>query len=195
MISAADCLSVLENFSRQSPSCHRIEILITRSRLTVVLTLSRNQFQLIQAHAESTYPEECCGLLLGKISTDTKTLVKVQATENTWSPEVAQDCLAEPSLTKSHRYWIAPEAMLAGMRYARETDLEIIGIYHSHPDHPAIPSECDRQYAWTQYSYIIVSVHQGKAVDVRSWSLDDEQQFQPEALRMPGSGIISIPHC
>jgi proteasome lid subunit RPN8/RPN11 len=63
-----------------------------------------------------------------------------------------------------------------------DRNLDIIGIYHSHPDHPAVPSEFDRAIAWSQYSYIIVSVQQGKACDLKSWSLDDDHQFQPEEI-------------
>lgn len=90
----------------------------------------------------------------------------------------------ELPLSKTRRYWIAPETLLKEMKDARAKGLEIIGIYHSHPDHPAVPSECDRHFAWSEYSYIIVSVQHGKAVDTRSWSLDEQHQFQPEPLLM-----------
>lgn len=72
--------------------------------------------------------------------------------------------------------------MLKVQKEARDRQLDIIGIYHSHPDHPAIPSEFDRLCGWQAYSYIIVSVLQGKARDVLSWSLDDNHQFQPEEI-------------
>ena len=84
--------------------------------------------------------------------------------------------------TKGYHYWIAPEEMLAAMKDARQRNLEIVGIYHSHPDHPAVPSECDRRLAWSQYSYLIVSVLQGKATNAQSWVLDENHQFQPEAI-------------
>jgi proteasome lid subunit RPN8/RPN11 len=72
--------------------------------------------------------------------------------------------------------------MLKAQKQARDRNLDIIGIYHSHPDHPAVPSEFDRAIAWQQYSYIIVSVQQGKACDLKNWSLDDDHQFQPEEM-------------
>jgi proteasome lid subunit RPN8/RPN11 len=81
--------------------------------------------------------------------------------------------------------------MLMAMREARNCSLEIIGIYHSHPDHPAVPSECDRQLAWPQYSYIIVSVAQGYAAESKSWILDDTHQFQPEPIVI---AAIADPH-
>jgi proteasome lid subunit RPN8/RPN11 len=59
------------------------------------------------------------------------------------------------------------------MKQAREDGLEVVGIFHSHPDHPAVPSECDRRLAWPQYLYVILSVERGQVVDVRHWVLKD----------------------
>lgn len=84
--------------------------------------------------------------------------------------------------TKTRRYTIAPIVFLQAQSEARDRRLDIIGIYHSHPDNCATPSEFDRVYAWPQYSYIIVSVQQGKACDLNSWSLDDNHRFQPEEM-------------
>lgn len=137
----------------------------------------------MQAHAERTYPDECCGLLLGKLVSDDRTLVDVRTVANAWDKQVASEfTAAESSLTKTRRYWIAPEDMLAAMRDARQRHLDVIGIYHSHPDHAAIPSECDRHQAWPHYSYLILSVHQGQAGEFYSWQLDDNHQFQSEAV-------------
>ena len=165
----------------------------------MVLTLSPEQVNSIKSHAERTYPEECCGLLLGRISglgeqADARFLDQIIAVENDWSPtmedlpEKVKPDLTElpPSekspLGKSRRYWIDPKDLLAAQKYARDLNLDIIGIYHSHPNHPAIPSECDRALAWPEYSYLIVSVQQGQAVDLKSWRLDPHHQFQPEPL-------------
>lgn len=152
----------------------------------MTLKLSTHYCWAIRAHAESTYPEECCGLLLGKLSQGSKTLVEVIATENTWSAEAAETFSAIGAIAlgsnQRHHYAIAPEIMLRAQRQARDRQLDIIGIYHSHPDHPAIPSEFDRVYAWHQYSYIIVSVQQGKAGAFKCWSLDDNNQFQSEKI-------------
>jgi len=141
----------------------------------------------MQAHAETTYPEECCGLLLGQMSGDVKTLIEVLPTLNSWGDELASDLLAiesspQPKSSKRNRFSIAPKVMLQAQKDARDRHLDIIGIFHSHPDHPAVPSEFDRAIAWQRYSYIIVSVQQGQACDLKSWSLDDDQQFQPEAI-------------
>jgi proteasome lid subunit RPN8/RPN11 len=152
-----------------------------------MLKVSVEHLRVICTHAESTYPQECCGLLLGKPDRDGKTLVEVMPTENTWSNQAAASFAEIESQwqlgeNKNTHYTIAPETMLRAQKQARDRQLEIVGIYHSHPDHPAIPSEFDRACAWQSYSYIIVSVPQGKAGELHSWSLDDEHQFQPEEI-------------
>ncbi|NJM48117.1 MAG: M67 family metallopeptidase [Alkalinema sp. RU_4_3] len=113
-------------------------------------------------HAEAEYPRECCGLILGvgdRIET-------IEPMQNVWSGEV------EHSLRD--RYAIDPGEMLGVMKRSRDQGLDIIGIYHSHPDHPALPSECDRAAAWPQYRYVILSVERGKVVDWRVWVLEGE---------------------
>ncbi|PSB29415.1 Mov34/MPN/PAD-1 family protein [Stenomitos frigidus] len=148
------------------------------------LTLHADHLQAVKAHAARTYPEECCGLLLGTIAADQKAVHDVYEVSNLWTVDAANELNDNTALTKTRRYWIAPEDMLAGMREARRRSLEIIGIYHSHPDYPAIPSECDRALAWSQYSYLIVSVEQGTAKDCRSWTLNDQQSFEPEVIQL-----------
>ncbi|OKH23208.1 hypothetical protein NIES593_10195 [Hydrococcus rivularis NIES-593] len=137
------------------------------------------QIQQIRAHAENTYPEECCGLLIGKIEGENKILIEVIATENSWNAE-ATEFLSVEAGSKQNRFSIAPEVLFRVQKETRDRNLSIIGIYHSHPDHPAIPSEFDRAIAWQQYSYMIISLSQGRAVEIRSWFLDENRQFQPE---------------
>ncbi|AFY76015.1 MAG: M67 family metallopeptidase [Hydrococcus sp. C42_A2020_068] len=137
------------------------------------------QIQQIRAHAENTYPEECCGLLIGKIEGENKILIEVIATENSWDAEAAEFLSVEAG-SKRNRFSIAPEVLLRVQKETRDRNLSIIGIYHSHPDHPAIPSEFDRAIAWQQYSYMIISLSQGRAVEIRSWFLDENRQFKPE---------------
>jgi proteasome lid subunit RPN8/RPN11 len=150
----------------------------------------------MQSHAESIYPEECCGLLLGQMDRDLllsgnldagKMVIEVLPVLNSWgtnSETDLQDLPPTPPLDnpKQRRYSISPEVMLKAQREARDRHLNIIGIYHSHTDNPAIPSSFDLALAWPQYSYIIISVLQGKASDIRSWSLDSSRQFQPEEI-------------
>lgn len=154
-----------------------------------MLNIQYDQLQKLKAHAESTYPEECCGLLLGKINGEIKTLIDVLPTENSWDEQTADQFMEINSLpwrskSKSSSFSIAPIVILKAQKDARDRQLDIIGIYHSHPDHQAIPSEFDRAIAWQRYSYIIISVQQGKACELKSWGLDDNHQFQPEELLM-----------
>lgn len=164
-----------------------------------MLTLRPDQLQQIIAHAERTYPEECCGILLGTIHLGTtdrqpdssrKALVEAIETVNAWSEEASAALQAlslspsrhPPETARRDRYWIDPQDLLQAQKQARQQDLQIIGIYHSHPDHPAIPSETDRVLAWAEYSYLIVSVQQGKGMEARSWQLNSTQQFEEEMI-------------
>jgi proteasome lid subunit RPN8/RPN11 len=155
------------------------------------LSLTIEQFQIIQDHAQNTYPEECCGLLLGKNEAGCKRVQQVRPTPNVWNGDSAgldeeEQVDVDRMRTRASRYCIAPQDMLAGMREARDRNLEIIGIYHSHPNHAAVPSECDRRLAWAQYSYLIVSVQAGRVTAAYSWVLDQEQRFQPEEIAIEG---------
>ncbi|MEM9163886.1 MAG: M67 family metallopeptidase [Cyanobacteria bacterium P01_F01_bin.4] len=157
----------------------------------MVLTLTQKHIERMRLHAAQAYPHEGCGLMVGTFAPETgdKTLVKLALLDNAWSTEVAAD-LADRGyddsapLTTTRRYWIDPQDLLATQRQARLEGLDIIGVYHSHPDAAAVPSECDRTLAWSTYSYIIVSVHHGVAVDLQNWQLDNHHQFQPEAMKI-----------
>ena len=145
----------------------------------------------MQAHGEQAYPYEGCGLLVGSFDaiTDVKTLVDLVLLENRWTDGVAAG-LAESGhgdaevMTKERRYWIDPKDLLETQRRARKAGLDIIGVYHSHPDAEAKPSECDRDLAWPSYAYIIVSVRDGSAVDLQNWQLDGSHQFQSEPMKI-----------
>ena len=137
----------------------------------------------MQAHAEQTYPHECCGLLLGTFSSessDHRALHQVQPLANTWDQAKHEVHPDQAELTATRRYWASPAQIMATQKYARTQGWDIIGVYHSHPDQAAIPSECDRQWAWPQYSYVIVAVARGTAEDLKSWMLDEQMQFQPQ---------------
>ncbi|MDX2230714.1 MAG: M67 family metallopeptidase [Leptolyngbyaceae cyanobacterium bins.349] len=150
------------------------------------LKLTVDHLQALRSHVEHAYPNECCGLLLGRRAAQGHyDLVDIRAVENTWDEDVAKQLNDDSSLTQARRYAIAPQTMLAIMREAKQIGCDIIGIYHSHPDHPAVPSDCDRRLAWPQYSYLILSVHQGICQDIQSWRLNEAHQFQPEAIDLP----------
>ncbi|MBF2029355.1 MAG: M67 family metallopeptidase [Oscillatoriales cyanobacterium C42_A2020_001] len=152
------------------------------------LILCADHLQAMRSHAEQAYPNECCGLMLGRLGQQPmKHVVAVRAVENAWDENTPHELQTRDlddglSCSKSHRYWVNPQEMLTVMREARNCGLEIIGIYHSHPDQAAVPSECDRRLAWQHYSYVIISVQQGTAQDLQSWHLNEAHQFQPEAI-------------
>lgn len=148
-----------------------------------MIKISPEHLQMICNHAERTYPEECCGIMLGKIEDGEKTVVEVWETLNVWEEEKwAEFPASGGERSKNSTFAIAPLEIIKAQKVARDRQLQIVGFYHSHPDHPAIPSEMDRAIAWAVYSYIIVSVPKGKANELRSWCLDDAHQFQEEEI-------------
>lgn len=138
--------------------------------------ISARHLQAIGHHASTSYPEECCGVLIGHAGgLDTPT-----------TPTIVERILSvgnEREDSRHNRYVISPETILAAQKEARALGLDIVGYYHSHPDHPARPSEFDREHAWPGLSYLIVSVERGKVVDARSWRLtDDRESFGEETI-------------
>ncbi|WP_088239855.1 Mov34/MPN/PAD-1 family protein [Calothrix rhizosoleniae] len=148
-----------------------------------MIHLSEEQLQIIYAHGQKTYPEECCGILFGHFTDGGKTVVAVMPTENAWEGDTAEDFPGDSQeYSKRRRYAIAPQVMLQAQKQAREQNIDIIGFYHSHPDYPATPSEFDRLCAWQEYSYIIVAIENGVPIEMNSWCLDTNHLFQPEKI-------------
>ncbi len=140
-------------------------------RLEVEPRLARE----LEAHLERAYPEEGCGVLLGRDGPQGRRVERVIGFEN------RQDD------ARGRRYLIDPEQLLGAEREARAQGLEVVGFFHSHPDHPAQPSAFDLEHAWPWYSYLIVSVASGRVADERSWRLaEDRSRFVPETLAVPG---------
>ena len=142
----------------------------------MTLEISSEQLKIIYNHAESVYPEECCGILLGEIVGISKTVVEVIPTINAWNKAESD----EVDRSKNSRYSIDPQDIFMTQKRSRELHLDIIGFFHSHPDYPAIPSICDRTQAWEVYSYPIISVVNGKVSEIKSWVLDGDGIFQEE---------------
>ncbi|WP_287128191.1 M67 family metallopeptidase [Candidatus Cyanaurora vandensis] len=152
--------------------------------MTLYLTPAHDQ--AIRDHGSQSYPDECCGLLLGKaLPGEDKQLMEVWPVANVWAE--AENDLADGESAR-RRYLIPPQAILEGEQHARAQGLEIVGYYHSHPDHPARPSGFDQDFAWPWYSYLIVSVVKGASQELTSWVLDDEREFRAEPLRELPSG-------
>ncbi len=127
----------------------------------------------IGLHGESAYPEEGAGLLLGLIEDgDLRRVLRTLPLPNRWEDE-----------TRTRRYRIDPLDLLDAEEKAEEDGLTILGIYHSHPDHPPRPSDFDLERALPFYTYVITEVRSGGAVESRAWRLaEDRGRFEEEDL-------------
>ncbi len=150
-----------------------------------MLELPEEHRSAIRAHGETGYPHEACGALLGTAKGDVKTVVATIAAANAFgerSDIPGFETTARES--QANRYLIPPEEILRIEKEARARGLDVIGFYHSHPDHPARPSAYDQEHAWPWLSYVIVRVAKGKAEDLGSFVLsDDRAVFAPEEIR------------
>jgi proteasome lid subunit RPN8/RPN11 len=150
------------------------------------LWISGHLAEKIRAHGAETYPHECCGALLGR---DSNAVVESNRGEGLLA--AAREILGLFPLVNRrddsprNRFSVTAEDVLEAEKAARGQGLEVVGWYHSHPDHPARPSAYDRDYAWPWYSYIIVSVQNGAPQDMTSWRLNDDRgEFSPEGMEI-----------
>jgi proteasome lid subunit RPN8/RPN11 len=139
-----------------------------------MIVLAERWEGFIKREGEKAYPNECCGILLGRIGEDdSRTVEDLVPIENAWDPG-----------EQYHRFQITPEDMLKAEQEARRRGLDVLGFYHSHPDHPAKPSDFDREQALPFYSYIIIAVDKGRAGDIASWELKtDRSLFLSETIQ------------
>ncbi|MBX2841166.1 MAG: M67 family metallopeptidase [Flammeovirgaceae bacterium] len=133
------------------------------------LKISPTAFAEMQKHAEATYPNECCGFFYGKDG-------------EIRNIEVAKIVTNSKEGDQRRRFEVSPLDYLKAERYADEIGQTLLGIYHSHPEHPAIPSEHDLKQAVPFFSYIIISVMKGKTEVTKSWQLDDAGKFEEEEI-------------
>ena len=118
----------------------------------------------IRAHGAETYPHECCGALLGKeISDDVREITALFPLVNR-----RED-------SPRNRFQVTSEDVRDAEKAACQQGVDVLGWYHSHPDHPAKPSQFDQDHAWPWYSYIIVSVANGEPQSMTSWRLNDDR--------------------
>ena len=135
------------------------------------LKIGRGDVGHIHEHAEESYPEECAGAMVGMNLEGMKVVVDVWRAENTHGDE--RNC----------RFLIEPLKIKEFEEQAAERDMDVLGFYHSHPDHPAEPSDYDREHAWPYYSYVIASVGEDGVAEVRSWVLkDDRSGYEEEPI-------------
>ena len=123
----------------------------------------------IRAHGRETFPHECCGAMLGKDG-------------------VVSEAFKMPNTTEEgprRRFLVRPDDYRIAEKRAREAGLDLLGFYHSHPDHPARPSQYDLDHAWPVFMYVILSVMSGEPGDLTSWRLAaDRSAFEPELLNL-----------
>ncbi len=146
-----------------------------------MLKIAHSCYHTLRRHGEETYPHECCGVLLGMVDGNERTVVDVVRAGNTRADR-PQD-----------RYNIDPKELVRIQRQARERELDIVGFYHSHPDHPARWSPTDFAEAhWIGCSYVITSVEKGTACQTNSFALlgetEENKRFEDEAIEVEAEG-------
>jgi len=124
---------------------------------------------IIEDDAQKAYPHECCGFMYGKEENDKRIITRAEPVNNTKEEN------------RERRFEISPLDYMKAEEYADSNELILLGVYHSHPEHPAVPSEHDLKVAMPYFSYVIVSVKKAKAVNFRSWRLSDGK-FEEEKV-------------
>lgn len=134
------------------------------------MLLPQTLLDKIHAHGEDAYPEEGAGFLLGADERVEEIVPLPNAREET---------------ARHNRYLITPQDYLKAEEAADRLGLNLIGVFHSHPDHPNRPSEFDREWAQPFFSYIITSVNEGRAIESRAWKLtEDRSEFVEEEIQI-----------
>ena len=134
-----------------------------------MLSISKKLLIQIHEHGEQAYPEEGAGFLIGEQG-EVKNILPLQN--------------AREQEARHNRFLITPEAYLNAELTADRLGLSLIGVFHSHPDHPNRPSEYDREWAQPFFSYVITTVNEGKAIESRSWRLlEDRSKFEEEEMQ------------
>lgn len=136
-----------------------------------MISINKNILQQILEVVEKV-PEECCGFLFGIISEKTKKVISFFPVQNT-SKE-----------NKAFRYEISPSDYLKAENFALNQELEVIGIYHTHINASAFPSETDRRLAFPEFSYIIISLMNQKFCEIKSWKLNNKSIFEEEKIQL-----------
>lgn len=138
------------------------------------LILTAELRRRIEVEGEAAYPNECCGLLVGRdeSAAGRRVVERLIPAGNAFAAD-----------EQFHRFSIDPLTQMKVEKEAAAQGKLVLGFYHSHPDHPARPSEYDRQHAWPFYSYVIVAIVNRKAADMTSWVLDETtEQFAPQDI-------------
>ncbi len=136
-----------------------------------MITLPERALALIREHGREAYPEECCGAVLGVIEGEIPRVTRPERTANSSSDE------------RRRRFRITPEEYRRVERLAEAEGLVLLGFYHSHPDHPAAPSDYDREHALPFFHYLVMAVDSGRPEEITSWVLSESRGvFEREPL-------------
>ena len=135
-----------------------------------MIQFAEDAMELMKTDALSTFPHECCGFFFGTEEGDSRNITFIQEVKNTSEED------------QRRRFRISAEDYLHAENFAWENSLSLLGIYHSHPNHPAIPSEHDRLAAQPFFSYLIISVSDNHIEGMRSWRLNEQEQFEEEQI-------------
>jgi proteasome lid subunit RPN8/RPN11 len=134
-----------------------------------MITVEQAAEKIMNDDAVTAFPDECCGFVFGSEDASGNRIVTQALPINNSAVE-----------NRKRRFVISPKDYMKGEQYAIANDVQLLGIYHSHPNHPAIPSEHDRVAAQPFFSYVIISVQNGIVDHTRSWLLNDNFQFDEE---------------
>jgi proteasome lid subunit RPN8/RPN11 len=154
---------------------------ISHSSKQIPMITTESVLERIRQHGTEAYPEEGCGFLLGTVTDDgDNRVVAIRRAENRQSDR------------RARRYQLTADDYRAADEAAQEQGLDVVGIYHSHPDHPAEPSETDLDEAtFPGYTYVIVSVHDGTPDDLTAWTLaPDRSEFRREDIAVPAPDAV-----
>jgi proteasome lid subunit RPN8/RPN11 len=136
----------------------------------------------IARHGAAEFPRECCGILLGRHTSGGLIIDRALPAKNIAPADRAHD-----------RYIIDPLAILHADRAAQSDQLELVGFYHSHPNHPAVPSKTDIELAWLDYLYLIASITAAGLAELRAWRLDPATQTMREIIARPDHSLAKEP--
>ncbi len=138
------------------------------------LHLSKAQDEQIRAEGAAAYPDECCGIIYGVVRDGVRVVTLLEPVANVFDEQ-----------ERYHRFSISGEQLMKAERTAGERKELVLGFYHSHPDHPARPSEYDRTHAWPFYSYVILAIAKREPGDMTSWQLNDQtEQFDEQTIEV-----------
>lgn len=142
-----------------------------------VLSISVQQFEYMRTLAEAAYPYEGCGVLVGIPGEDHTAVTEVLEGRNLVTDR------------RHDRYELDPRDIIRAEKQARARGEEVVGFFHTHPDHPARPSQFDADHAWAGYQYVVIAVHGGRQVRATAWRLAEENEpksFVETELQIPG---------